>query len=88
MSICPKCKEEIGDLRFSAEVQKYGDFNIDENGYENWDNQEDGDWDNVILCCPECNAELFYDSQEAKEFLENKDELKKMLENKIKKEKK
>jgi hypothetical protein len=40
-------------------VQKFGEFIISDDDYENWDNQEDGDWDNISFFCPECSAELF-----------------------------
>lgn len=85
MAICPVCKKEIDYLKFEAEVQHFGDFRAEEGGYENWDSREEGDWNNIIFLCPECNTELSYNSEKAREFLENKDELKRMIENKIKK---
>lgn len=83
MALCPNCKKIIEDLRFEADVQTFGNFSIFDDGYENWETKENGEWNNLVFYCPECNTELFYDNKEAREFLENKDELKEMVAKKV-----
>ena len=86
MPICPKCKAEIDYLRFSAKVETFGDFNGEE-----WDTKESGDWHNVIFYCPECDKLLFTDEGKAEAFMNDEDELKTIVNeklNKIKQDKK
>lgn len=85
MAICPKCKKEIENLRFYSKVENYGYFNISENGNEEWNTSEYGDWSDIEFCCPECNEVLFTDKNEdeAIEFLSNKDKLKELMVKKV-----
>ena len=84
MVVCPKCKATIENLKFSAEVETWGTLYVDNDGAEDWDRSEDGDWHDVTLTCPECDAILFTDTGKAKDFLLNTDKLKSMVNKKIK----
>ena len=83
MPICPKCKEEIDDLNFSADVESYGNYD----GYD-WNTKENGEWKDEKFYCPKCNEELAFDEEEATNFLQNKDKLTELVKEKIKNGKK
>jgi len=77
---CPKCRKEIEDLRFYAKVERWGTFfmgNTPE--YPEYDTKEDGDWSDLIFCCPKCDAILFQNSDDAEDFLRVNKERKKAL---------
>jgi len=84
MSICPNCKEEIKELLAYSEV--VGTFKLDKNGEPSCYGSDyiEG---YTSFECPECNEKLFGEEFEAINFLENKDELQKMMVEKIKKDK-
>lgn len=84
MPICPKCKKEIDYLRFSARVEHFGNFRINESGIDQ-DTNDWGDWDNIELACPECNETLFTDEDKAEKFLNEEDELKEIVKEKLNK---
>jgi predicted RNA-binding Zn-ribbon protein involved in translation (DUF1610 family) len=74
MAKCPICGEEIDELKYVAEEIHEYVFYIDntmpdEVRYEETD-MWTGDWQ--IWKCPLCGAELFYNEQEAVEFLKPK----------------
>lgn len=78
MSICPKCKEEIDHLNFSADVETFGNYD----GYD-WNTRENGEWKDEKLYCPKCDELLFTDEEKATSFLQNKDELSELVKEKI-----
>lgn len=84
-NICPKCNKEIDNLIFDAQVQTWGHLSVNE-GELDWDKSEDGDWENIVICCPECDATLFKGEigvVKARDFLMNKDKLQELLEKKV-----
>ncbi len=52
---CNKCKKEIEWASFSAQVNTYGEVNL-ENG--NYKIREQGDWNAEQYFCGECNANI------------------------------
>ena len=80
MAVCPKCKQKIESLNNyeSGEMKSY----LNEDG--GW--EEDyfqGDGKTNDFECPNCQEVLFKDEEEAIEFLEDKDELTRIMEEKI-----
>jgi len=78
MPKCPKCGEEINELKYVAdEIHEYAfyldntmpDKAPDKARYEETD-MWTGDWQ--VWKCPLCDAELFHNEQEAIEFLKPK----------------
>ena len=73
---CPECKKILSHIRYQKDVVEYGKI------YHDPENEEDGsdsdlvyessefkDGVNDIYFCPECNAVLTNDIDEAKEFI-------------------
>lgn len=81
---CPKCKAEIDCLISPATATDNAIMN--DEGVVCY--PEPPEWETIEWSCPECNEVLFYDIDDAEEFMKNEDELKVMLKKKIKKEKK
>lgn len=83
MPICPKCKEVIDKVTYSAEKETWGSVDVYE--FENkdkrkefgidYDESEVGDWNNLKYFCPECNEEFEMTEEEIIDFLADKDEL-------------
>ena len=84
-NICPKCKEEINWLKAYSET-KY-DMGLNDKGEIEYERMYDIDYF-ISFECPECDEELFTQEGEATEFLENKDELQRIVKEKLKKIKK
>lgn len=82
-AVCPKCKEVVDYLYWNEEKHSFGTFDL--KGYEE-DGNSDIDTPNITFSCPECEEDLEFDEEDAKDFLENKDELKQMIEKKVKDE--
>jgi hypothetical protein len=79
MAKCPKCNAEIEELGFSAEVRQYGIYRLDNWNDAEWDTTDYGDWDNVIFYCNKCNEALFYDVEDAEQFLKKPEEKQEVL---------
>ena len=72
MSKCPKCKEDIEELRYDSKVDVSQDFIIGHNDYPEYSSMDDyGDHFDEKYVCPECNKTLFTDEDKAIEFLKN-----------------
>ena len=69
MPKCPKCNEEIKELRYSARRQVFQVFNIENDDNPLYDDSDFGDDDNPDYYCPECDKSLFTDENKAIEFL-------------------
>ncbi len=83
MPICPKCKAEIKHLLAYSEV--VNNFEIDING-EPFCFGNDNIEGYTTFECPECNEDLNFNEEEAIIFLRDKDELQKLVAEKIKKD--
>jgi len=87
MAICPKCKRNIVELNMRRTGTEYARMYIDDSdGYPTYDGEEfdtddEGEWYN----CPECSEELFTNWDEAEEFLKGRDELQRLVAEKIEK---
>jgi hypothetical protein len=69
MPRCPKCGKEIDSLKHYQTCLVKWDFYIDENVNEYFENEDmlDG-WDSK-WACPECDETLFFDIEDAINFL-------------------
>ncbi len=83
MPICPNCKEEIDELLAYSEIVQTLQLNVngnpdyyDESYIEGYTGFE----------CPECHDKIFNTENKAIEFLKNKDELQKIVAEKLKKD--
>lgn len=83
MPKCPNCKSEIKELLAYSEV--VSTFELDKNG-EPYCYGSDNIEGYTSFECPECNEKLFTGEFEAINFLEDKDELQKIVKEKIKKD--
>ncbi len=84
--ICPKCLKKIEYLRqVSSGIEKCDIFFNEKEGWVDWRNEEfESDGIVRIFYCPECNEELDLNDEEAEQFLEEKDELKEIVAEKMK----
>lgn len=84
MAICGECKERIGHLISEATATTgcvlYEDGTLDLNDEDLNSIIEINEWR-----CPECDEIVAYNEDEAREFLEEKDELKEIVVEKLKK---
>ena len=84
MAICLKCKKKIEVLCSEATattgcfIDEKGDVIFDESNFG--DNAEINEWR-----CPKCEEVLALDEDEAREFMEDKDELQEIVAEKIEK---
>jgi len=86
---CPSCKEELDAFKVvSSGVQKYRMFFDKKKGMIDFDN-EDFESDGIVrlIYCWNCDEELDITEDEAIKSLSEKDDLKKLIEDKIKKKK-
>lgn len=86
--ICPKCKKILDSLDRKATGIETSRFFIEADWGGTTDNEEfesDGNFEEYS--CPECDEVLFYGWTEAEEFLRDKDKLKELIIDKIKKDK-
>jgi len=71
MAICPQCKEEISSLKNSCQQYCYYDFYIGEGGHGSHQTLDVGETvaGSNVYSCPECSEDLFYNEEEARDFL-------------------
>ena len=89
MVICKECGKDINHLRqVRTGVEECDIFFNKKEGYLDWGNEEfNGDGIVIIYSCPECNEELDFDDEQAEKFLKEKDVLKEIVAEKLKKDK-
>lgn len=85
MAICPKCKEVVEELKYSAKKECWGYLSVDDRGFADYDENECGDWSDEEYLCPECDELLFTNGREAEKFLKDTDKLKEIVQEKINK---
>ena len=76
MGICKSCKEEIDHLRYVAVIHHIGEFKLMTDGSYDFD-EEPADYCNeaqYTFECIACGEELFYNIDDAEEFLKGKQE--------------
>jgi len=74
MSKCPKCKEEIQNLGFSAKTWNSGIYQKNNPNGEDWEvnEPEDYDWDEIQFFCPKCDERIAVNQEEADNLLKEK----------------
>lgn len=81
MALCPHCNKIITHLYSSATANSNAQIY---EGEEDITYDDEPEWELDEWECPECGEIIASDDDEAIEFMNNKDELKKLVENKIK----
>ena len=86
MPICPKCKSNIDGLKNIVSGSQRYDMFLDGSGRVHYEKVDFVGDDSVNeWWCPECSEVLFTSEEEAEKFLKDKDELKELVAEKIKK---
>jgi hypothetical protein len=67
MPKCPKCKAVIDFLTCEAETRHF--YTVSLEGTSLRFDEDDSEVVNEVYTCPECGEELFYDENDAKDFL-------------------
>lgn len=86
MAICTNCKEKIEYLNYNRSKYDGGEFSIDKDGFEEYNEDVNSDLIEPELSfnCPECDKEFDFDEDEAIKFLKEKDELQEVVNEKLK----
>jgi len=70
MSICPRCKETLRFLEYTAYERISEVFKVDVDGDTHYTNRDVRMMSDDTYSCPHCKTELVYDQEEAIELLE------------------
>ena len=70
---CPKCKEDISYLNYETLQRHTGQFELDKQGFEDWDEDDYGGVLYEVIkeqyYCPDCEERIFDNLEDARLFL-------------------
>ena len=75
MAKCKKCEEDILNLNYCSVIHHSGIFEKGADGEYSFEEDIQDFWNEAqsTFECPECGEELFYNSDDAEQFLNNND---------------